>query len=120
MAGVKLSFNSRLRASSVMEVVISMIVILVVFTTAMMIAANVMRASPSAQKLQARALLNDLMAINEKNEEVESATLTLGNFQVKQDIKNYQNEPGLIDIHLIAYDSNHQEVAELEKVLIKR
>ncbi|HWZ34688.1 MAG TPA: hypothetical protein VNW51_00935 [Mucilaginibacter sp.] len=120
MAGIKLRFSDRVPASSVIEVVISMIIILIVFTTAMMMVANVMRTSLSSKKIQATSLLKDLMITAEQNQAIESTTLTLGDFQIKQDAKSYQGDPGLNDIHLIAYDNNHQQVAALEKVIIKR
>lgn len=120
MAGIKLIGSKRVQASSVIEVVISMIVILVVFVMAMMIITNVMRTSLSSKKIQATALLNDLMITAQQDKNIESTTLVIGDFQVKQEVENYHDEAGLIEIHLTAYDSNSQLVAELKKVVINR
>jgi len=120
MAGGKLKYSGRLKASSILEVIISMIVILLVFGIAMMISANVMRSSLSVKKINAEALLHELLIKVEENKENSTQTFTLGDFRVEQEIKTYNSDPALIDIHLTAYDINQEKVAELQKVIINK
>jgi|SRR6185503_3945699 len=110
MAGSKL--NGRVRASTILEVVISMVVIVIVFGIAMMIVTNVTRLSQSGKKLRAEALLKT--AIDSAGS---TKTITLDEFRLEQEVKPYQQNNALLDVHLTAYDQNQQKVAELEKII---
>jgi Tfp pilus assembly protein PilV len=120
MAGTQLKYNSRVAGSSILEVIISMIIILLVFGIAMMIATNVTRSSLSVKKLSAQALLQELLLKAEQNKENDSQTFTLDNFSVEQEIKPYAGDPDLLVIRLTAYDSHHDTVARLEKVILNK
>jgi hypothetical protein len=113
MAGSKLT--QRAGASTILEVVISMIIIVLVFGIAMMIFTNVTRLSLSVKKLKAQALLQQVM-INATVTE----TITIDEFRIEQEVKPYRGNSGLTDIRLTAYDQNQQKVAESEKVIITR
>jgi hypothetical protein len=112
MAGSKL--NGRVNASTIMEVIVSMVIIVVVFGIAMMIYSNVLRLSLSAKKIRAQAILNETMIKAEHNTENTTQTITIDDFRVEQEVKAYNNAT---DIHLTAYDQNQQKIAELEKVI---
>jgi Tfp pilus assembly protein PilV len=115
MAGIKL--NARAKASTILEVIVSMVVIIVVFGIAMMIYSNVLRTSVSAKKIRAQAILNQTMQKAEDNPQSVTQSLTVDDFRVEQEIKPYSTNSNLTDIHLTAYDQNQQKVAELEKVI---
>ena len=106
-----------MRASTILEVIISMVVIVLVFGIAMVIFANVTRTSLSVKKTMALAILNHLMAIAETNQQNITQTMTVDDFRIEQEVKPYGDNANLIDIHLTAYDQNQQKVAELEKIL---
>ncbi len=120
MAGSKLKYNMRLKASSILEVIISMIIILLVFGIAMMIATNVVHSSLSVKKLNAQALLHNVLIKEEQAKEVNTQTYTLDDFRVEQEIKAYNDDAGLTEIHLTAYDANQEKVAELQKLIINK
>jgi Tfp pilus assembly protein PilV len=115
MAGIKL--NERVQASTILEVIVSMVVIVVVFGIAMMIYTNVLRTSLSVKKIKALAILNQAMLKAENNPESVTQSLTIDDFRVEQEIKPYSTNNNLTEIHLTAYDQNQQKVAELEKVI---
>jgi Tfp pilus assembly protein PilE len=112
MAGSKL--NGRVRASTIMEVIVSMVIIIVVFGIAMMIYSNVLRLSLSGKKMRAQAILNETMVKAERNTENTKQTFTIDDFRIEQEIKSYNNAT---DIHLTAFDENQQKIAEMEKVI---
>lgn len=118
MAGRKLIIQSRVRASTILEVLISMIVIIVVFGIAMMIFANVSRLSLSAQKMKAAAILQERLLSAEQNTINLDETVTIGEFQVEQEVKTYDKNDSLFEIHLTAWDGNRVKVVELQKVII--
>ncbi len=118
MAGSKL--NNRVRASTIMEVVISMIIIVTVFGIAMMIFSNVLRLSLSAKKIRAQALLRETMLNAEHTANNTTQTFNIDDFRVEQEAKPYNGESNLTEIHLTAYDINQQKIAELQKVIINQ
>jgi type II secretory pathway pseudopilin PulG len=115
MAGSKL--KHRVGASTIIEVVISMVIIVIVFGIAMTIFANVTRLSLSGKKLKAQALLRQAM-ITAEGTLNSTKTITIDEFRIEQEVKPYQQNSALSDIHLTAYDQNQQKIAELEKVII--
>jgi len=115
MAGSKL--NSRVTASTILEVIVSMVIIVAVFGIAMMIYSNVLRLSLSAKKIRAQAILNQAMFKAEHSPGTITQTFTIDDFTVQQDVKPYNTSNALTDIHLTAYDQNQQKIAELEKVI---
>ncbi|WP_259071776.1 hypothetical protein HDF24_25520 [Mucilaginibacter sp. X4EP1] len=115
MAGGKL--NTRVRASTIMEVVVSMVIIVVVFGIAMMIYTNVLRVSVSAKKLRAQALLREALFNAERDATKITQTFTVDDFRIEQEVKPSAQDKNLSDIHLTAYDQNQQKIAELEKVI---
>ena len=118
MAGSKL--NNRVGASTIMEVVIAMIIIVVVFGIAMMIFSNVLRLSLSAKKLQAQALLQETMLNAEHTTANTTQSFTSGDFRIEQVVKPYNDDSNLTEVDLTAYDQNNQQVAMLQKVIINQ
>ncbi len=116
MAGGKL--NSKIKGSTIVEVVISMVVIVTVFGIAMMILSNVLRFSLSAKKLRAQAILWEVMLKTEQTKDNTAQTFTIDDFRVEQEAKTYNDNANLIEIHLVAYDRNQQKVSELQKIIV--
>ncbi len=118
MVGGKLKINSRIGASSILEVIIAMVLILIVFTIAMMISANVLRSSLSFKKINAHAILHETLIEVELGADIGSKSFTIDDFEVVQEVKPYNGTPGLKEVHLKAYDSNKQLIAEAKKIAI--
>jgi len=118
MAGSKL--DGRVKASTILEVIVSMIVIVIVFGIAMMIYTNVLRLSLSAKKLRVQALLQEIMLKAEQTTANTTQSFTIDDFRIEQEAKPYHDESGLTTIHLTAYDQNQQKIAELQKVIINK
>ena len=115
MAGIKLS--NRVKASSLLEVIVSMVVIVIVFGIAMMIYTNVLRLSLSAKKIRAQSLLQEAMINAERDSIKTTQTFQLDNFRIEQEVKPYSGNNALKEVHLTAYDQNQQQIAEMEKVI---
>ena len=115
MAGSKL--KAGVQASTILEVVISMVIIVIVFGIAMMIFTNVLRLSLSVKKLKAQALLNELVLKAEHGADAVQS-VTINDFNIEQEVKPYDNNTSLMEIHLTAFDGNKQKVAELRQVII--
>jgi len=120
MAGNKLIVQAKVKASTILEVLISMIIIILVFGVAMMIYSNVTRLSLSVKKIHAQAVLQEMMRNIEQSKENISQSVVSGDFTIEQSVKSYNDNANLVGVSLTAYDDNHQEVAELRKVIIRR
>ena len=112
--------KGKVSGSTIMEVVVSMVIIVLVFGIAMMIYSNVLRLSQSAKKLRAQALLQETMLKAEQTPGNVTQSLTLDDFRVEQEVKPYNSNSKLTEIHLTAYDQNQQKIAELQKVIINQ
>lgn len=97
MAGIKL--NARVKGSTILEVIVSMVVIVVVFGIAMMIYTNVLRTSVSVKKIRAQAILSQTMLKAENNPESIAQSLTIDDFRVEQEVKPYGDNNSLTEIH---------------------
>ncbi len=119
MAGEKLKICTKFNASTILEVVVSMVIILLVFSIAMTIFANVTRASISTKEMNARTILNDLLIDVEKNADYTPKEVTIGDLRIQQDFKPRTESPSLVEINLAAVDINQHKVAEVKKIVIK-
>jgi len=120
MVSGKLKVKSKLPASSIIEVLIAMVVIMVVFGTAMMIFANIMQSSMSVKKLRAQAILNQTLQADESSANPASTTFSADELHIEQTVKSYNNEANLTEIDLSAYDANGKELITLHKVIINQ
>jgi len=118
MAGNKVNMKAVVKASTILEVVIAMVLIVVVFSIAMMIFANVTSSSLSVKKIRAQAILHETLLNAEKTRDTVSKSLNVEDFRIEQDIKPYNQMSQVYDIRLTAYDGNQQKITELEKVIL--
>jgi len=118
MAGGELTIRHKLRASTILEVIVSMIIIVIAFGIAMMIFANVSRLSLSAKKLKAEAVLQEALFRAEQADGPPDQTAAAGDLTVRQQLSPFGNEPHLSVITLTAFDRNHEQVAQLKKIIL--
>jgi len=111
----RVKWQHRVRASSLVEVVISMVIIVVVFGVAMMIMANITKGSLSLKKIQAQAILKKVLINEEGQAELTDKTLSIDGVAVEQKVKPYGE--GLSEVHLTAYDDNNEKITEVRKVV---
>ncbi|QKJ31051.1 hypothetical protein HQ865_15245 [Mucilaginibacter mali] len=118
MAGTKLKPGKRVQASSLLEVIVAMLIIVVIFGIALGIFANITRSSVSVKQLKARAILNDICTRCEDSTAVESKIFYVDHWKVEQEIKIYEAEPALNELDLAIYDENMVKITELKKLII--
>lgn len=108
--------QKRLASSSILEVVIAMVVIVMVLGISLMIYSNVMRMSLSSRQLKAQFILSQAMMEVQAGQTDER--MVIDDWQVKSEIKPYQQGGQLSVVHLTAFDPEEVKVAELTKILI--
>ena len=94
-----------------------MVVIVIVFSIAMGIFANIQRLSLSAQKVHAQAVLKDELLKAEHAPQIATQTTMVDGFEVSSEIVLYNSNTDLYQITLIAFDNNKQKLAELKEVV---
>jgi len=119
MAGKKLTPAAKVNASTILEVVIAMVIIILVFGMAMMIYTNVLRLSLSAKKIKAQAILEEIALKTEQTKAYSSQSLTVDDFRIEQQMQPFNTDTLLNTIHLTAYDANQQKITDLKKVILK-
>ena len=117
MAAMKAALKIKVGGSTILEVVVSMVLIMAIFGIAMMIVVNVTNMSLSFKKLKAESLLQQTAL---KNSDIETGTKTMyvAGTRIEQDITPYADNAALRQLHLSAYDGNQKIIAELTQIII--
>lgn len=119
MAGTKVTRNGKLSGSSLLEVVIAMVVIVMVLGIALSIFANVTRSSLSAQQLRAKAVLDHTLISLEQDADTTAAdSLIDAGWKLVRDTSAYEGSAQLRQVHLAVLDENRDTLAQLQKVLV--
>jgi len=121
MAGNELKQNGKigtLKASTLLEVVVSMVLIVVVFTIALTIYTNVLKLSLSARKLRARAVLSELALRADSGSTANSQSIKEWGLRVEQQVSGYQGKAGLQQVSLTAYEEGGQALDSVKKIRI--
>jgi len=107
-----------LPASTIPEVVVSMVIIIVVFGIAMMIYTNVMRMSLSVKSVRAAAVLQEMMIQIRETDHLTVQTIQLEDFRIEEEVKPFQENTDLSEITLTAYDQNAVKVGNVREIII--
>lgn len=119
MAGRKLKRSGKLRASSILEVVIAMVIIIVVFGIAMTVFANIFRTSLSEKQLRAQAALQDIFLQNGGPGQIfENRTFPSGDFTISETVTPYGDAKDLVSVKLEAFDQNKESIAVSRKIIL--
>jgi len=118
MAGSKITKKGMLQATTITEVVIALVIIVVVFGMAMMIFANVTQQAISTKKIRATAILRAVLLKADQSHQLPQEAFNQGGFKIIPVIKPVEDEPGLSELHLTVYDENQQEISKMAEIMI--
>jgi len=118
MAGIKIKFTARVQGSTIQEVVVSMVIIMIVFGIAMVIFANVIKFSVSAKRIRDEAMLEEMLLKAGRTGDNTNSSVTVADLRIEQVIKPIKNEDGLEEFQLTAFDANGQQVAQVREIII--
>ncbi|MDN3580780.1 hypothetical protein [Mucilaginibacter flavus] len=120
MAGSKMKHPGMLKGATIMEVVVAMVIIVVVFGMAMMIFANVTNQGLSDKKIRAQATLQGILLQAEQSRQLPEEAFNQDGFRIIPTTTEVENEPGLTELHLTAFDDNQQEIATVAEIMINK
>ncbi|MGV8879433.1 MAG: hypothetical protein ACOH2A_10410 [Sphingobacteriaceae bacterium] len=116
MAGIKMKLKSKLNASSLLEVLVSMIIIVLVFSIAMGIHSNILRASLTVKTYRANAVLQEILGNLQIAEEGKQSFIA-GGFRIDGQITTDERNSELKLVQLSIYDASDKEMATVRKVV---
>lgn len=108
----------KIRASTLLEVIIAMVIILVVFTLAIGIYNNVLSSSPSVKKEQIKALTDKVIAQSIKEGKWEEEEITIEGITIKKVVVPYETYKDLVVITATAFD-NEKEAGQSRQIVKK-
>ena len=117
MARTKL--RDKIEGSTLLEVIISMIVIMIIFGITLTIFTKVIYSTTSASEIRAKCILRDLLEKQEEAKDVSSQSITTIDFTIEETATIYNNQGDLVLVRLAAFDQNNKQVAELLKIIFK-
>jgi Tfp pilus assembly protein PilE len=109
-----------LNGATIMEVVVAMVIIVVVFGMAMMIFANVTNQGMPDKRIRAQAILQGILLQAEQSYQLPEEAFNQDGFRIIPTTTGVENEPGLTELHLTAFDDNQQEVATVAEIMINK
>jgi len=94
-----------LKASTLLEVIIAMVIIMVIFTLAIGVYNNVLNASPSIKKQQAKAMIGVMMATSIHDKKLDDEQFTKDDIVLEKIVVPYE---GYSDLVLITVTASQQ------------
>jgi lipopolysaccharide export LptBFGC system permease protein LptF len=120
MAGSKMRNSRLLSGATIMEVVVAMVIIVVVFGMAMMIFANITGQGIPDKKIHAQAILQDILLQAEQSRQFPEEPFNQDGFRIIPATREVENEPGLTELRLTAFDENQQEIGTAAEIMINK
>lgn len=110
--------TKKVKASTLIEVMVALIIVMISFGIAMAIYVNVTHSDNQTQKLKAQLLLNET-AIKTTNENsfIDEKT-EMDGISVIKTVSSYEGTPGLHLLFLEAFDVNAKKIAERKELVI--
>ena len=107
----------KLKAATILETIIAMLIIFIVFLAAGMILLNISKAGLNEKKIKASAAINtflDHLKIEEIPSEVSEKS---GNFLINAAIESYRDKPGVAQVNCRIYDAENKIIAEQKRIM---
>lgn len=115
MAGMKVPV--RIKASSLIETIVGLMVIVLVFGIAMTVYVNVMKNSTSLAELKASQRLEEIAVETRANKSFFNESFEEEGIKIEKTIGKYQNKEGLILLELLAKDPAERKLAERKEII---
>lgn len=105
------------KASTLMETLIAMVVIVLCFSLGLLIYMNVVSSENRMQKFHANLLLKNIAAEVQKENEFIDVEIETDGLTVKQSIKKYESAENLFQLTLTAFDKKNRLIAAHREII---
>lgn len=108
--------RGKLRASTLLEVIVAMVVILIVFVLGTGIYANVIRSSPSVKQQRIKALMSGLIQQSIDQGNWQDEVITVDSIAFQKTVAAYQNYADLLLVTVVAVEQGN-EVGKAKRIV---
>ncbi len=117
MAGL-IKMHGRIEASSLVETVVAMIIILSVFGISMMVYMNVVKTGINLSNLNASLQLNELAEKTKKEKLYVDQTIESKGFSIQKKITKYNHDENLLLLEITAKDNGDKILASRKEIIL--
>lgn len=117
MAGKKVNIKKQVSGSTLMEVLVAMILLLIVFSIAMVIFANIARSSVNSQEIFARALAEQELRHTMQQKAFSSEEIAVDSLILIRDVQFPAGQPGMVSITVKAITKQNKILAKVKEQL---
>jgi hypothetical protein len=110
--------KKKLKASTLIESLIAMLVIMLCFSIAVMIYLNVVRSDKLYQKNTANFILNEIAIQTKKEKKFIDESLKEGQFLIQKNVEKYQDTANLYRLHILAFNTRNEIIGEYNELII--
>ncbi len=111
--------DKKLKASSLLETIVALMVIMIVFGIAMTIYVNVMKNSSSLSEVKASLRLDVLAKESKEKKAFFDEDFEEENIDFEKRVTKYQNKEGLLLLELEARDKTNRILAERKEIIVE-
>jgi hypothetical protein len=115
MAGVEQ--KNRIKASSLFETIVALMVIMIVFGIAMTIYVNVMKNSSSLAELKASLRLEEIARETKDGKKYFNESFETEGVQIEKKISVYKGREGIILLEIVAFDPLKKRLADYKEII---
>lgn len=105
------------KASTLLESLVAMVLIMICFGIAMMIYVNVMSSDNNRQKLSAQLLLNQVALEGKQEKKYLDEKIEAGNMTIQKTVAPYKEADNLSLLTLTAFDKNGKMIAQHKELI---
>lgn len=113
-----LTISKRLKAFSVTESIVTMVVLLSVFFTVMHFLATVNESSPGAQRIKAASVLNTHVQQRLEQKEFTNSRVMVNNWTISTESVPYSNAEGIMQVSFTIYKREAPETPIITRTLL--
>ena len=119
MGNVKLEqLNQKLKASTLVEAIIAMLIITVTFSLGLLLMLNISKNSNNSLKTKAYILANDVLVKSKSENLYLDQEYNYGNITIKKAVSEYENNEELFQLNISAFDSRNYKLFEQNELII--
>jgi Tfp pilus assembly protein PilV len=110
--------NRKIKASSILEVVVALVLAMIVFGISMMLFANVVRSGVSLQQLHGTLLLNDLYIRTRENKSFYDEEIKEGDNIIHKKVSKFKNMPQLVLLELEIVNPEDKKLSSRKDIIL--
>lgn len=114
----KTKIISKVKASTLVETIIAMLIVTIAFSLALLLMLNISKNSNNSLKTKAYILANNVMVQTKAERSYLDQDYNYGNIIIKKTVSEYEKNEELFQLNVSAYDSRNHKLFEQNELII--